>query len=169
MSKRACRCDLPTQACYLRRAYLQSWRPSNLGSQPCQIGVNRLHTVDSAENGDREIALRIAVHAARQSYDAAVRIDVEPAALEGWLELQASLPGIGDCRIGCRIIDDDDEIRDAMVSKSRGDPAGLFRLGVVAGFAADHNDIANLNHRQLVDHDAVFDECSGEVDDVRLR
>ena len=59
-------------------------------SQTPQIGVNCFHTIDSAENRDGEIALRTAVYAAGKADDAALRIDAEPAAPEGRLEVKAA-------------------------------------------------------------------------------
>jgi len=138
-------------------------------SQTPQIGVNCFHTIDSAENRDGEIALRTAVYAAGKADDAALRIDAEPAAPEGRLELEAPLPHIHDCRIGCRIIDDGDEIRDAMVSKSPGDAARLDRPGSVAGFAADDDDATDLNRREILNDGTAFDEGGREIDRVRLR
>lgn len=131
--------------------------------------MNCFHTVDSAENGDGEIALRIAVYAAGKAYDAAVRIDAEPAALEARLELQALLPHIHDCGIRFRMIDDDDEIRHATVSKSRSDAARLFRPASVAGFDPDDHDAADLKRREILNDRTAFHKGSGEIDRVRLR
>jgi len=66
--------------------------------------MNCLDAVDSGENGDGEIALRIAANAPGHSDDAAFRVHAKPAALERRLELLLSPAGVHDCRVVGRIV-----------------------------------------------------------------
>jgi len=107
-------------------------------------------------------------NASGQADDAAVRVHAKSAALELPLELQLSPAGVLDCRVVSRIVADDDQIRDALITESRGDAARRFRLPFVVGLAADENDVADLNDLQVFNDSAASDERGGDVHRIRL-
>src|SRR5205814_7618343 len=115
-----------------------------------EAGLHNANAVDVAHDVERDVFLQLGVHPPLHRHNAAIRIDVQVAAVEGALQPEPALGGALDLRV-VRRLDHFDQVRHACVAQLRDVRPGEGRGPGIDSLAAQDDDSSDLNTAETID------------------